>query len=233
MDITSIFSQQDPVLIGTFIILIIMSMLTWFIIVAKGISIARTRRQTRLFLKSFWTAPGLDAAARELDRGANPPSRVAKEGLDALQHYRIHVPANLGESCTGDEFLTRAIRNAISKESARLESGLSVLASVGSTAPFVGLFGTVWGIYRALTNIAAQGQATLDVVAGPMGEALVATAAGLAAAIPAVLAYNAFVRGNRVLLAELDAFAHDLHAVLSTGGRVNGTRAVTPIREVA
>lgn len=233
MDITSIFTQQDPVLIGTFIILIIMSILTWFIMVAKGIGMARTRRQTRLFLKRFWAAPDLNAVVEELHRDASPLMRISRQGFDALQHYRSHCHANLGEACTADEFLTRAIRNGIAKESARLESGLTVLASVGSTAPFVGLFGTVWGIYHALTGISVSGQASLDVVAGPMGEALVATAAGLAAAIPAVLAYNAFVRGNRVLLAEIDAFAHDLHAVLSTGGRVNGTRAVTPIREVA
>jgi biopolymer transport protein ExbB len=111
-----------------------------------------------------------------------------------------------------------------------MESGLTVLASVGSTAPFVGLFGTVWGVYHALINIGMSGQGTLDKVAGPVGEALIMTALGLAVAIPAVLAYNGFVRSNRVVLAQLDSFAHDLFAFLATGFHVNDSAAVTPIR---
>lgn len=233
MNIMQVFDQGDPVLIGVFLILILMSLITWYLIIGKGIGLWWTRRQIKAFKHRFWSAADIDAAAVQTDaRARDPFARLAKEGFCALQHYRSHVPSNLGEACSTDEFLTRAIRNGISKESARLESGLTMLASVGSTAPFIGLLGTVWGIYHALTSIAANGQASIDVVAGPMGEALVATAAGLAAAIPAVLAYNAFVRGNRVLLADLDAFAHDLHAVLSTGARVNGG-ASKPLREAA
>lgn len=232
MDIMQVFIEQDPVLIVVFIILVLMSIVTWYLIIAKGIGQWSMRRQGRSFLLRFWRASNLDAAVAEsAQKGINPFAHVARHGFEALHHYRNRVPDSLGEACSADEFLTRAIRNAISKESARLESGLTLLASVGSTAPFVGLFGTVWGIYHALISISASGQATLDVVAGPMGEALIATAAGLAAAIPAVLAYNAFVRGNRVLLAELDAFAHDLHAVLSTGARVKG--GARSVREVA
>lgn len=236
MDITRMLNEQDPVLLGTFIILIIMSLLTWYLIVAKAIGAWRVRRGTRSFMKRFWETSDLNNAVSEFQRGTSPLERVAKQGFDALQHYRNHAPANLGETCSRDEFLIRAIRNGIAKESARLESGLTMLASIGSTAPFIGLFGTVWGIYHALISISASGQASIDVVAGPMGEALIATAAGLAAAIPAVLAYNTFVRGNRMVLAELDAFAHDLHAVLSTGARVNGTVKASrsaPVREVA
>ena len=114
------------------------------------------------------------------------------------------------------------MRRVISRETARLESGLSVLASVGSVAPFVGLFGTVWGIYHALASISASGQATLDKVSGPVGEALIMTAFGLAVAIPAVLAYNALVRSNRNLLGQLENFAHDLHILLTTGAPLNG-----------
>ena len=121
------------------------------------------------------------------------------------------------------------MRRVIDEDTARLESGLTVLASVGSTAPFVGLFGTVWGVYHALVAIGLSGQGTLDKVAGPVGEALIMTALGLAVAIPAVLAYNGFVRANRLVLARLDAFAHDLYAVLTTGAHVGDPAAVVPI----
>jgi biopolymer transport protein ExbB len=119
--------------------------------------------------------------------------------------------------------VTRSLRQTILRETARLESGLTALASIGSTAPFVGLFGTVWGIYHALLGISSGGISTLalDKVAGPVGEALIMTAAGLAVAIPAVLAYNALTRANRLIVAELDGFAHDLHVYLTTGARVD------------
>jgi len=118
------------------------------------------------------------------------------------------------------ELITRALRQRINEAAGRLDAGLTILGSVGSTAPFVGLFGTVWGIYRALISIAASGQIAIDKVAGPVGEALIMTAFGLAVAIPAVLAYNAFTRANRVVLGALDGFAHDLHATLTTGSRL-------------
>ena len=166
-----------------------------------------------------------------------------RAGVAADAHYREHCSGTLGEVCTHSEFVTRALRNSIAAAAARLESGLTILASVGSTAPFVGLFGTVWAIYHALLRIGQSGQATIDQVAGPVGEALIMTAFGLAVAIPAVLAYNVFTRGNRVVLARLDAFAHDLHTYLTTGARIEcaaaaaeavGTRtAVGAARETA
>jgi biopolymer transport protein ExbB len=122
------------------------------------------------------------------------------------------------------------MRRVIDEDTARLESGLTVLASVGSTAPFIGLFGTVWGVYHALVAIGMSGQGTLDKVAGPVGEALIMTALGLAVAIPAVLAYNAFVRSNRLVLARLDAFAHDLFAVLTTGSHPGEPAAVVALK---
>ncbi|MBR4877852.1 MAG: MotA/TolQ/ExbB proton channel family protein, partial [Rhodocyclaceae bacterium] len=116
------------------------------------------------------------------------------------------------------------LRQSLAAATARLESGLTLLASIGSTAPFIGLFGTVWGIYHALIQISASGAATIDKVAGPVGESLIMTAFGLFVAIPAVLAYNAFTRANRLELASLDAFAHDLHDYLTTGARLTPTR---------
>jgi biopolymer transport protein ExbB len=127
---------------------------------------------------------------------------------------------SLNASVDPGELITRTLRQEINRVSSRLENGLTLLASVGSTAPFVGLFGTVWGIYHALIAVSSAGTVQIDKVAGPVGEALIMTALGLVVAIPAVLAYNAFTRVNRVTLAELDAFAHDLHAYLTTGSRV-------------
>jgi biopolymer transport protein ExbB len=129
--------------------------------------------------------------------------------------------------------VTRSLRNAIDEFTARLQSGLAILASVGSTAPFIGLFGTVWGIYHALVAIGTSGQSTIDKVAGPIGEALIMTALGLAVAIPAVLGYNALVRGNKSILSKLNSFAHDLHAYFVTGARVStsGQANVLPIKK--
>ena len=137
-----------------------------------------------------------------------------------MRHHQQQGAHKLDEAGSPAEFITRAMRRVVDEETSRMESGLTVLASVGSTAPFVGLFGTVWGVYHALINIGLSGQGTLDKVAGPVGEALVMTALGLAVAIPAVLAYNTLVRANRVVLAQLDSFAHDLFAFLTTGAHV-------------
>ena len=131
----------------------------------------------------------------------------------------------LAESLSRSEFIDRALRQAVARESLRLEGGLTLLATVGSAAPFVGLLGTVWGIYHALIKISASGNASMEAVAGPVGEALIMTAFGLFVAIPAVLAYNFFVRQNRVIYARFDEFAHDLHDFFATGARVE---AVTP-----
>ncbi|MEO6625024.1 MAG: MotA/TolQ/ExbB proton channel family protein, partial [Burkholderiaceae bacterium] len=124
------------------------------------------------------------------------------------------------DNLDANDWITRCLHNSINASMAKLQSGLAILASVGSTAPFVGLFGTVWGIYHALMGISVAGQATIDKVAGPIGEALIMTALGLAVAIPAVLGYNALVRGNKSVVTELNRFGHDLHAYFLTGARV-------------
>ena len=136
-----------------------------------------------------------------------------------MHQYQARTDCRLIHSVSADDFMTRALRRTLEQEAAHLERGQTLLASVASSAPFIGLFGTVWGIYHALLAIGMSGQASLDQVAGPIGEALIMTALGLAVAIPAVLAYNAFARNNRLLLSELDGFAHDLFAFMSTGIR--------------
>lgn len=221
-------AQADAVAHFILAVLLVMSLAAWYLIIAKAWQHWRLRRAARAFLVRFWNAPDLDAVAADLERhGVHDPfSHLTHHALRALSQYRNRRGERLIEAGSADEFLTRALRRAIEQDTARLEHGQTVLASVASSAPFVGLFGTVWGIYHALIAIGLTGQGTLDRVAGPVGEALIMTALGLAVAIPAVLAYNAFTRANRMLLAELDGFAHDLYAFLLTGAR--GQEAAAP-----
>ena len=137
--------------------------------------------------------------------------------MQAASDSEVHAPHKLAAAGGLGEFLTRVLRNGIDQEAARAEHGLTVLASAGSAAPYVGLFGTVWGIYHALVQIGLSGQGTLDKVAGPVGEALIMTAIGLAVAIPAAISYNAFARANRNTLSRLNSFAYDVFAFLATG----------------
>lgn len=232
MNIGLVFQQGDAVLIGVFLILLLMSVATWTLIFNKTLAAWRMRQASRGFQQSFWDARGNPQALSLAAVSTSPLAAIARAGIHGLNHYRSRDPARLGDACSADEFLVRTIRNALSREQARHQSGLTILASVGSIAPFVGLFGTVWGIYHALMDIAATGSASLDVVAGPLGEALVATAAGLAAAIPAVLAYNAFNRFNRAQAQEMDGFAHDLHAYLTTGELATGDPAPASSNDV-
>tara|TARA_R110002049_G_scaffold17416_2_gene67774 strand:- start:623 stop:1390 length:768 start_codon:yes stop_codon:yes gene_type:complete len=214
--------QSDLVIKLVAFTLVVMSVASWYLIAVRVLRQLRARRQDDA-VESFWRAASLDEGLARLSRGApdSPFEALARQGMAASEHLRRHTAADtLGGTLDGDEFLTRAMRKSIALSTAKLESGLTVLASIGSTAPFVGLFGTVWGIYGALIGISASGSATLDAVAGPVGEALIMTAFGLFVAIPAVLAYNAFNRANRLELSELDAFAHDLHAWFCTGSRV-------------
>ena len=203
--------------------LLVMSVATWYLIVTRAWSTLVMRRRTNRFLGTFWNAPSLQAVAAHLDqRPADEPfSNLAHQAIIATRHHQRHGANKLNESGSTTEFLTRSMRRVIDEETARFESGLTVLASIGSTAPFLGLFGTVWGVYHALVAIGMSGQGTLDKVAGPVGEALIMTALGLAVAIPAVLAYNFAVRRNRLVLSQLDSFAHDLFAFLTTGAHVS------------
>lgn len=196
-----LLAQTDAVGKAILAILLLMSGASWYLIATRTIASALERRRSARFLATFRIA---DPAAAAHENPGDPFSRLARHAFAAPRR--------------GDEFLARALRRAIDEDAARMESGLTVLASIGSTAPFVGLFGTVWGVYHALVTIGVSGQGSLDKVAGPVGEALIMTALGLAVAIPAVIAYNGFVRANRIALARLDAFAHDLYAGLAAGG---------------
>jgi biopolymer transport protein ExbB len=196
-----------------------MSIISWYYILAKTWSSWRIRKSAGA-LEGFWKAPTLtDAIA--LVKAADSEQVYTPLAAQSVEAANVRTQENsLNATVDPGELITRTLRQEINRVSSRLENGLTLLASVGSTAPFVGLFGTVWGIYHALIAVSTAGTVQIDKVAGPVGEALIMTALGLVVAIPAVLAYNAFTRVNRVTLAELDAFAHDLHAYLTTGSRI-------------
>ena len=204
-------------------LLLAMSIVTWYFILSKVWSAWRLRKGARVALERFWSSRSMEEAIAAL-RTADREQVFTPLAERAHQAATVKAESSLAASIDRTELVTRSLRQEITRVSSELESGLTFLASVGATAPFVGLFGTVWGIYHALLSIAAGGQVLIDRVAGPVGEALIMTAAGLAVAIPAVLAYNAFTRVNRVTLAELDGFAHDLLALVTTGSRVSDGR---------
>lgn len=212
------WAQGDAVSHTVAYVLLAMSIASWYLILARCHNAWRLRRTVR-HLDSFWSAPAIEQAVAGLKQ-ADPLQVFTPLATNALQAARRDHAASLNAQAQQEDLLTRTLRRDILRTTTRLERGLTVLASVGATAPFVGLFGTVWGIYHALTSIAAGNAAQIDKLIGPVGEALIMTAFGLVVAIPAVLAYNAFNRGNQVALAELDGFAYDLQAFLTTGDRV-------------
>jgi biopolymer transport protein ExbB len=205
--------------------LVLFSIVTWVLIIAKGVQHARVGKQDKQFTQKFWSANSLDAATA-LGSDASPKSRLANVGFEALYvNDTDGSDSDLEHSWDRQELLERQLRQQIQKEYQSLESGLAVLASIGSTAPFVGLFGTVFGIINALGAIGKSGSASIEVVAGPIGEALIATGIGIAVAVPAVLAFNYYVRRLKVKAAELDNFATDfVNLAQKNGFRV--TKAV-------
>ncbi|MGJ4728603.1 MotA/TolQ/ExbB proton channel family protein [Luteimonas sp. SDU101] len=209
-----------------FIVLILMSVLSIYWIIYNFFKHIRLKKNSDRVIATFWETPNAQDAIRFMEEQprSEPFSKVALDAAQAAAHHQRHDGSRLAESLSRSEFVDRALRQAVTRESAGLEDGLTVLATVGATAPFVGLLGTVWGIYNALIRIGATGQADIGAVAGPVGEALIMTAIGLAVAIPAVLGYNFFVRLNRGVNAKLDTFAHDLHDFFATGARVGEAR---------
>ena len=218
---------EYPVQIAVALTLIIMSAMSWYWIVVNFIKNSNLRRRGDTVTSTFWETPNAQDSIRFMEEQpkSEPFSKIALDAAQAAAHHQRHEGSRLVESLNRSEFVDRALRQAVTRESMGLESGLTVLATVGSTAPFVGLLGTVWGIYGALIKIGATGQASIDAVAGPVGEALIMTAVGLFVAIPAVLAYNFFVRSNRITNNKFDTFAHDLHDFFATGARVGEVAA--------
>lgn len=218
--ILSAWQQADAIGRTVALLLLLMSIATWVVIVLKSISLLKYKKMVKSS-NDFWHSEDLASGIKKLGNDAsNPFLLLVLEGRDSVAHHR-NTQAHLHDALDISDWVTRNLRYTIDGVTARLQSGLSILATVGSIAPFVGLFGTVWGIIHALLAIGASGQASMDTVAGPIGEALVMTAAGLAVAIPAVVGYNALIRGNKSVLLSINNFAHDLHAYYVTGARVN------------
>ena len=205
----ALWRQGDFVSKGTLIILVIMSMGSWYILFVKLWEQYRLMREARDVRASFWKAPSLKEGAKRLDK-KSAYRYIAETGLDANEQHE----GALTENIDLNTWVTMSVQRSVETVQSRTQDGLAFLATVGSTAPFVGLFGTVWGIYHALTAIGIAGQASIDKVAGPVGEALIMTAIGLAVAVPAVMGYNWLVRRNKVAMDAVRAFGADLHAVL-------------------
>lgn len=216
-----IWSQGDIVTRAIAIVLLFMSVISWVIIVGKlSTHLGYTYKIDR-FLIQFWSSENNVDARSVLEQAdsCGAFSRMANQALLASESFEQRTVMGIGAQTDRGEFIARTLQQSIMMAQTRIESGLTVLASVGATAPFVGLLGTVWGIYHALVGLSGVKQVGLDQVAGPVGEALVMTAAGLFVAIPAVLAYNACTRANRLIIARLDGFAHGLHNYLVGGVR--------------
>ncbi|MCC7006664.1 MAG: MotA/TolQ/ExbB proton channel family protein [Ottowia sp.] len=216
----NLWYEGDGVIRSVTVFLLLMSLASWTVILNKAWDAIRTYR---LNARMFWFADtfehGLDTLGTNTD---NPFRQLALVAQEASQHHQNQQP-QLHDRLNMSDWITRCLKNTVDEIQGKMQSGLALLASVGSTAPFVGLFGTVWGIYHALISMSTAGASTIDKVAGPVGEALIMTALGLAVAIPAVLGYNALTRANKTASARLHRFAHDLHAYFVTGNRVTNT----------
>jgi biopolymer transport protein ExbB len=228
----ALWGNGDFIARGTLIALALMSASTWYILVTKLLEQSQLLRQARSANLSFWKANSVAEGVGTLPP-KSPFYAVANTGVSALEHHE----GSLVESIDLNTWVTLSIQRVVDQIVSRLQGGLAVLATVGSTAPFIGLFGTVWGIYHALVAIGIAGQASIDKVAGPVGEALIMTALGLATAVPAVLGYNWLVRRNKLAVEKLRGFANDLHSVLISGKVLNRPAAANivaaPARPVA
>lgn len=210
----ALWAQGDFVSKFVLVTMLIMSAATWYLLVVKLIEQQKVYGQAKQ-AEGFWTAPNVKAGVEKLKNGT-PFWYIAERGHSASEHHE----GTLVEQVDLSSWITMSVNRAVEEIQSRLQSGLAVLATVGSTAPFIGLFGTVWGIYHALTAIGISGQASIDKVAGPVGEALIMTAIGLAVAVPAVMGYNWLVRRNKSAMEKVRAFGSDLHSVLLSGTRV-------------
>ncbi|AZQ51202.1 MotA/TolQ/ExbB proton channel family protein [Burkholderia cenocepacia] len=210
----ALWKNGDFVARFVLILLVIMSMGSWYIMITKFVEQLRANRRAKLADAQLWSAPSLAEGAKLLDE-ASPFRFIAETAIEAGEH---HDEALL-EAVDRNTWIDVSVERSITNVSNRMQDGLAFLATVGSTAPFVGLFGTVWGIYHALTAIGIAGQASIDKVAGPVGEALIMTAIGLAVAVPAVLGYNFLVRRNKSVMERVRNFGAQLHTVLLAGSK--------------
>ena len=209
----ALWAQGDAVAKITLLILMIMSVGSWYVIFTKFAEQSRLRQHGKAAQGDFWAAASLRQAAQGLD-AASPYRFITEKGLESASRHE-----GLLSNVDFNTWVSMSLQRALGMVQSRLQDSLAVLATVGSTAPFVGLFGTVWGIYHALVKIGMSGQASIDKVAGPVGEALIMTAIGLAVAVPAVLGYNWLVRRNKAVMEEINAFGADLHAVLLSSAK--------------
>ncbi len=226
--IGALWAEGDFVSKGTLIILSLMSMGSWYIIITKLIDQMKIFKQSAEVQQKFWKASSIAAGSASLKEGS-PFRFIAETGTKAT----VHHDGALLEQIDLSTWVTMSIARAVEKVQSRLQDGLSFLATVGSTSPFIGLFGTVWGIYNALTAIGMSGNASIDKVAGPVGEALIMTAFGLFVAVPAVLGYNWLVRRNKSAMEDVRSFSADVHSVLISGamstseaGRAAGAKKI-------
>ena len=204
----AVWAQGDIVAKGTLLILVLMSMGSWYVIITKFFEQSKAAKFAKAAQDSFWSAASLRQGADGLAEDS-PFRFIAEKGLESANKH-----TGLLGAVDFNTWSTQSIQRAIGNVQSRMQDGLAVLATVGSTSPFVGLFGTVWGIYNALVKIGMSGQASIDKVAGPVGESLIMTAIGLAVAVPAVLGYNWLVRRNKAIMEDVNAFGSDLHSVL-------------------
>jgi biopolymer transport protein ExbB len=210
----ALWNQGDYVAKGTLVILVIMSMSSWYVMFTKVFEQRSMLKSAKASASSFWKASSVKSGVGALEEGS-AFRFIAEQGIRASDHHE----GTMVESIDKHTWISMSVDRAVSSVQGRLQDGLALLATVGSTAPFVGLFGTVWGIYNALVKIGISGQASIDKVAGPVGEALIMTAIGLAVAVPAVMGYNWLIRRNKAVMDQTRAFAGDLHNVLIAGKR--------------
>jgi biopolymer transport protein ExbB len=212
-----LWTQSDFLIKGILIILVIMSFMSWYIIFTKLWDQRRIRKSYKEMEKNFWTAGNLRDAIQKLSGKDNAFRMIAEDGIRAAQHHE----GRLTDQIPLHEWISASLYRSVESVTSRLQNGLSFLATTGSVAPFIGLFGTVWGIYNALIAISLAGQASLDKTAGPIGEALIMTAIGLAVAVPAVMGYNWLLRRNKDIIEKLRYFSTDMHSYLVSGARVD------------
>jgi biopolymer transport protein ExbB len=226
--LAALWASGDIIARSVLVLLLIMSLASWYVILTKLWDQRKLKQSARVVEKQFWTAPSVKDGVERLTKGDDFRG-IAEDGLRAASHH----DGRLTDRIDLNEWITMSLQRATDTVSSKLTNGLGLLATVGSTAPFVGLFGTVWGILNALVGIGIAGQASIDKVAGPVGEALIMTALGLFVAVPAVMGYNWLLGRNKTLQDALRNFASDLHAYLVSGARVDTGAAVGGVRPAA